>query len=575
MRAKAVALLFLLFFFESAQAVPAGQDEPVNGIEIPRVGFPAFTAPNGQLKVVLLGEAGPDIQGRIENEFTVVDLETILVEPGPEPGKTSVLFKLQGGEPGLYDLVISVGGVERREPNSVAVMEDLNPPFMVFWISDTHYDNRLGQQHQGAQFQRHLWLINFLSPDFAIVTGDVCNNPHEVIFQGLYREMREFDVPIILVPGNHDHAAGRQPFVKYLAPSNVSLEVGPVHIVILDTGPGSLSGSISPDQLSWLEEDLSATNATVKIVAMHHPPFALENRSDANVEMLVDILLEHGVSLVISGHMHENYVFYEPLLMVTNPNSYGMVEMAAEKALPGYRIFWITEQSGFKWLGGVEKPIVLDTFEVEHYQVNDGTAFGFSSKIVNKSPWPLNGTLKVRLKPGEVKVDGGRLLFVRESRLGYQVAYVAVTVDPQSERLVRVWVTEDSEPPRAQIDAEAMVRPTSVIVRLNCTVRDAVLGVADVKAYVSPDNATWSEVKLLRLDEDTFLGTAKLAPESGKGYIRLEATDIEGRRSTSYFTILWAEEAERERAEAPVLTWVILAAVAGAVLAALATKLRR
>lgn len=576
MRARsAAALLFLLFFVTSTQALPAGQDEPINGIELPRIGFPAFTTPGGTLKVVLLGEVGPDVQARLENEFTVVDLEALSVEPGPDPGETTVVFRLLGGEAGLYDLVVSAGGAERCEPNSVAVMEDLNPPFMVFWISDTHYDNRPGQQPQEAQFQRHLWLINFLSPDFVLVTGDVCNNPHEVIFQGVYKEMQEFDVPVILIPGNHDHAVSRQPFVKYLALSNVSLDVGPVHIVSLDTGPGSLSGALSPEQLSWLEQDLSATNATVKIVALHHPPFALENRSDANVQMLVDILLRHNVSLVASGHMHENYVFYEPLLMVTNPNSYGIIEQAVEKALPGYRIFWITESGELRWLGGVERPIVLDTFEVEHYQVNDGSALGFSSKIVNKSPWPLNGTLKVRLKPGDVKVDGGKLLAVRESRFGYQVAYVSVVVDPQSERLVKVWVAEDSEPPRAEISAETTVRATSVVIRLNCTVRDDVLGVADIKLSISPDNATWSEVKLLRLDEDTFLGTAKLAPESGKGYIRLETTDVEGRRSSSYFTILWAEEAERERAEVPVPTWVILAVVAGAVLAVLAIKLRR
>ncbi len=534
----AALLLFLTVIAASAPAV-ATEEAPLAGVELPRIGFPAFAAPGSEITIRLVGEVSVSAV-RIENEFAEYKLSVQGVTAVDGRTAAEAIIPPETS-PGLYDLVVELeGGEVRREPNSVAVLEDLDPPFTVFWISDTHYDNRPGQLHQAAQFVRDIWLINFLRPDFVIHTGDVCNNPHEVIFQGLRRLMPSFDVPVILIPGNHDHSIKGVPFVRYLAPSNESLDVGPeVHIVSVDTGPGSLEGKLSVDQIAWLDQDLSATNATVKIVLFHHPPWNLEAVPGADSDTVIQLMAERGVTAALSGHMHENYVYTEPILMVTNPNSYGDVEKAVEKAIPGYRIFTIGSDGSLRWLGGVEKPIPLNWFEVEHYQVNDGSAGGFSAKAINRSPWPLNGTLVARISgDGSVQVEGGTLLEVRESRLGYRVAYVAVTVPPGQEKVVKVWAAEDSSPPTVEFQAEPKVGGT-VVIGVNLTVRDDVLGVSEVRLQVSTDGQSWQEVDLLRFDEDTFLATTQVPREAGQARFRVEAFDLSGKSTTAEEVVGW------------------------------------
>ncbi len=578
-RSGAAALLLSLTASATSVHVVASGESPLSGIELPRIGFPAFTAPGSGIRIKLVGEVSVGAV-RIENEFGEYELS--VEGTTAADGKTEVEAALPPeASPGLYDLVVELeGGEVRREPNSVAVLEDLDPPFTVLWISDTHYDNRPGQLHQAAQFVRDVWLINFLRPDFVIHTGDVCNNPHEVIFQGLRRLMPAFDVPIVLIPGNHDHSIKGAPFVMYLAPSNLSLDIGPeVHVVSVDTGPGSLEGKLGVDQVSWLDRDLSATNATVKIVLFHHPPWNLEAVPGADSDTVIRLMAERGVTAALSGHMHENYVYTEPILMVTNPNSYGDVEKAAEKAVPGYRIFTIEPDGSLRWLGGVEKPIPLNWFEVEHYQVNDGSAGGFSARVINRSPWPLNGTLVARISgSGSVEVEGGDLLGIRESRLGYSVAYVAVTVPPGQDRVVKVWAEEDSSPPTVEFQAEPKVGGT-VVIRVNLTVRDDVSGVSDVRLRVSTDGQSWQEVELLRLDGDTFLATTQVPREAGQASFRVEALDLSGRATTVEKVISWGSptgptgETGAEKVHFPI--WMIGVAILAAAAIAVAYKLRR
>ncbi len=561
-----------------ASVSPVDTAGSVSGIELPRIGFPAFVEPGGGVEVRLAGEVSVT-SVRLEGELEERELSIASRELGG--GVTLVRAVVPpDAPPGLYDLVVGLeGGGVLREPNSVAVLEDLDPPFTVFWISDTHYDNRPGQLQQAARFVRDIWLINFLRPDFVIHTGDVCNNPHEVIFRGARRELTRLDVPIVAIPGNHDHSVKGVPFVRYLAPSNLSLDVGPeVHIVSVDTGPGSLEGRLSPEQVEWLDGDLSATNATVRMVLFHHPPWNLEAVPGADSDTVIRLMAERGVTVALSGHMHENHVYEDPVLMVTNPNSYGDVEKAVEEAIPGFRIFTIRSDGRIEWLGGLERPIPLDWFEVEHYQLNDGSRGGFSARISNRSPWVLNGTIVARMAgSGEVAVEGGELVEVRDSRLGYRVAYVSVSVGPGEERVVEVRAAEDESPPTVEVRAEPRVGG-AVLIELNVTALDDVTGVSEVRAWASTDGSTWKEVDLLRIDEDTFVGTAQVPKEAGEAQLRVRAVDLTGKSVEVRKTVGWgAQPTPAEAGEgptAPIPLWALGLVALAAGLAA-AAKLRR
>lgn len=62
-----------------------------------------------------------------------------------------------------------------------------------------------------------------------------------------------------------------------------------------------------PDQLAWLEQALSASDATWKILFVHRPPYSAGYQgSDTGVRThIVPVLQRHGVQLVVSGHDHD------------------------------------------------------------------------------------------------------------------------------------------------------------------------------------------------------------------------------------------------------------------------------
>jgi 3',5'-cyclic AMP phosphodiesterase CpdA len=67
------------------------------------------------------------------------------------------------------------------------------------------------------------------------------------------------------------------------------------------------SNDLSAAQLDWLDRVLSHTEATWRVVVLHHPPYSSGYQgSDLEARRLVSPIVErHGVQLVLSGHEHD------------------------------------------------------------------------------------------------------------------------------------------------------------------------------------------------------------------------------------------------------------------------------
>jgi predicted phosphodiesterase len=67
------------------------------------------------------------------------------------------------------------------------------------------------------------------------------------------------------------------------------------------------SNDLDDRQLRFLDEELAASDATWKIVALHHPPYSAGYQGSVEElrDTVVPILERHGVQLVLSGHDHD------------------------------------------------------------------------------------------------------------------------------------------------------------------------------------------------------------------------------------------------------------------------------
>jgi hypothetical protein len=63
----------------------------------------------------------------------------------------------------------------------------------------------------------------------------------------------------------------------------------------------------NPAQLAWLEQTLAESDATWKLVGLHHPPYSsgLHGSNEAAREAFVPLFERYGVQVVFSGHEHD------------------------------------------------------------------------------------------------------------------------------------------------------------------------------------------------------------------------------------------------------------------------------
>jgi hypothetical protein len=130
-------------------------------------------------------------------------------------------------------------------------------------------------------------------------------------------------IPIMPVAGNHESYGSRDTwkpkyFVEQFSlPRNgpeglkeqaYSFDYGPVHFVMLDSQQKEQKeyGDIFEIQQKWLDADLTASDATWKLVFFHKPPYEIKlNRSNEEVRAALSPILEkHHVDIVFSAHDH-------------------------------------------------------------------------------------------------------------------------------------------------------------------------------------------------------------------------------------------------------------------------------
>jgi hypothetical protein len=93
---------------------------------------------------------------------------------------------------------------------------------------------------------------------------------------------------------------------------NYSFDYGDAHFLCLDSNV--YVDPTDPALQSWVESDLSATDAPWKFVVYHHPAYnvGMEHFHEQHMRVLSPTFEKHGVAIVFSGHEH-NYQRTKPI----------------------------------------------------------------------------------------------------------------------------------------------------------------------------------------------------------------------------------------------------------------------
>jgi 3',5'-cyclic AMP phosphodiesterase CpdA len=157
--------------------------------------------------------------------------------------------------------------------------------------------------------------------DAVVFTGDLTDGGAEADYALLRDILAPLDMPIFVVPGNHDKRAGLRaafahdlpfgdgPYLHYEA------KIGDLRILALDTlVAGHVHGALDGSQLAWLEDRLSVPHTGPTLIAMHHPPFpsgvtSLDDMSlQDGKEPLARIIADYqGQIGILAGHIHRPF----------------------------------------------------------------------------------------------------------------------------------------------------------------------------------------------------------------------------------------------------------------------------
>jgi 3',5'-cyclic-AMP phosphodiesterase len=157
--------------------------------------------------------------------------------------------------------------------------------------------------------------LNEMEPDVVVCTGDLTNEGYRQEFKNWLAYRERIQAPVHTIPGNHDaRNVGYLHFEELVGERYWTADVRGVRIVGVDSSePDINEGQIGRHRYDWIRDQF-AQPADLKIFALHHHlipvPGTGRERSVVNdAGDLLEVLINSGVNIVLSGHKHVPYVW--------------------------------------------------------------------------------------------------------------------------------------------------------------------------------------------------------------------------------------------------------------------------
>jgi len=190
-------------------------------------------------------------------------------------------------------------------------------------LTDTHIlspgELLYGSNDTAAHLKESVRQINCMrpKPDVVLITGDLVERPDEVCYQHFIDIINVLEMPVYVIPGNHDDPQNMlDDFgnTSYFPASDgtfqYAIEDFPFRILALNSHAyGTELPEFDQERLSWLQHQLKRSKKPTLIV-IHHPPMItgielIDMGGSEWFQGLKSVLAEHSqVKLLICGHCH-------------------------------------------------------------------------------------------------------------------------------------------------------------------------------------------------------------------------------------------------------------------------------
>lgn len=168
-------------------------------------------------------------------------------------------------------------------------------------------DAQIAGSGEGDRLEAALSDASAKGVSFAVVAGDLSNSGRDYQFDRYLNIMNNSGLTYYSVIGNHDiFFDGWKEYKSKIGRSIYTITADNLQLFVIDAANGLLGRR----QLKWLEEELSNSSASHKIVVGHYPPWVgklssyFKMDSEEEAAILKDILYRNNVKYMFAGHYH-------------------------------------------------------------------------------------------------------------------------------------------------------------------------------------------------------------------------------------------------------------------------------
>ncbi len=215
----------------------------------------------------------------------------------------------------------------------------------------------LSDLHTGSQYfvsnllDRALVEVNDLAPDIVLVTGDLTS----MGFRQEFREAREYLDRLACpdlrgVPGNHDSRnVGYAHLERLFATREPVIRKNGVTVVGVDsTEPDLDNGRTGRHRYPWIRQTFMEQPDDFKIFLLHHhllpiPGTGRERNIVNDAGDVLEVLVDCGVNLVLSGHKHVPYAWHLENMYVVNAGTVATLRLRGDTK-PCYNVVEIVDR---------------------------------------------------------------------------------------------------------------------------------------------------------------------------------------------------------------------------------------